>query len=268
MRTILICFGEVDARRRRTKRGENLATLLVVDVAKVLAACPTAWFSLLVRRPDRVVYPAAPVLNADADGCVRYAVTNVETALPGEVEIEVQARDGDVLIKSHTFAIEVLQDLSESGSTPGPSPPEPAWSDKVIEAALISGENADRMETALKEAEELIASFASELVPGALVVARSDNTVGSLAKGQPGQVLSTDEDGALVWVSVAPGTVGEIPVATGALLGLVRSSEPTLPDSVAVNADGKMTVNSLNVNKLYVAQQDEWVLNAGGAEPV
>lgn len=76
------------------------------------------------------------------------------------------------------------------------------------------------------------------LVSGALIVGKGNGIIGSLANGQQGQVLSIDEHGALVWMNVVPGTIGEIPVATGALLGLVRSSDPSLPDSIAVNTIG------------------------------
>ena len=103
------------------------------------------------------------------------------------------------------------------------------------------------------------------LVPGALIIGYPNGTIGSLVSGQAGQLLSIDEQGTLAWVTVVPGDTGQIPIATGALLGLVRASDPSLPDSVAVTAAGHMTVNNLNVSKLYVAPGDEWVLEGGSA---
>lgn len=54
-----------------------------------------------------------------------------------------------------------------------------------------------------------------------------------------------------------------IPVATGALLGLVKGSADA--DKVAVAEDGTMSVNSYSTTKLFVPEGDELVLNGGNA---
>lgn len=88
----------------------------------------------------------------------------------------------------------------------------------------------------------------------------------SLTAGSPGQVLSVDGNGALVWMTPVPGSLEEIPTASGALLGMVRSSDGSAPDSVAVDSEGRMTVNNLDVSKLYIPDGDAWILRAGTAE--
>lgn len=98
-------------------------------------------------------------------------------------------------------------------------------------------------------------------VDGALLVGK-EGGAGSLANGAPGQVLSVSDRGRLLWATIP---VPELHVA-GALLGGVRSSDDSLPNSVAVDAQGHMTVNSLGVERLRVKDSDEWVLDAGTAK--
>lgn len=54
-----------------------------------------------------------------------------------------------------------------------------------------------------------------------------------------------------------------IPIATGALLGLVKSSEE--PDKIFVGQDGTMNVNSININKLYIGTGDTFTLECGSS---
>ena len=56
--------------------------------------------------------------------------------------------------------------------------------------------------------------------------------------------------------------IAAIPVA-GSLLGLVKSTDAA--NGIKVAEDGTMSVNSVNVDKLYVAEGDEFVLNGGSA---
>lgn len=54
-----------------------------------------------------------------------------------------------------------------------------------------------------------------------------------------------------------------IPVATGALFGVVKSSADA--DKVAVAEDGTMSINSYSTTKLYIPEGDELILNGGNA---
>lgn len=56
--------------------------------------------------------------------------------------------------------------------------------------------------------------------------------------------------------------IAAIPVA-GALLGLVKSSEAD--NQIKVEEDGSMSINRVSVDKLYVEENDEFVLNGGSA---
>lgn len=56
----------------------------------------------------------------------------------------------------------------------------------------------------------------------------------------------------------------DIPAATASALGVVMGSDAA--DGVSVAADGVMTVNSLNVNKLYQSEGDTLVLDGGRAQ--
>lgn len=54
-----------------------------------------------------------------------------------------------------------------------------------------------------------------------------------------------------------------IPIATVEQLGLVKSS--TDNDAVSIDGEGKMTVNKISAMKLYVAEEDELILDGGKA---
>ena len=54
-----------------------------------------------------------------------------------------------------------------------------------------------------------------------------------------------------------------IPIATVEQLGLVKSSADN--DSVSIDGEGKMTVNKISAMKLYVAEDDELILDGGKA---
>jgi len=54
-----------------------------------------------------------------------------------------------------------------------------------------------------------------------------------------------------------------IPVASGTLLGVVKSSDAE--NGVTVNADGTMTVNAISASKLVQAEGEVLVLNGGAA---
>ncbi len=102
-------------------------------------------------------------------------------------------------------------------------------------------------------------------IPGALVIAKEEGKLGAFMLGAAGQLLSVDDAGALTWITLAPGTGDAIPIATAALVGLVRSS--ALPDTITVNGEtGVMTVNAVSVGKLRVDTGDEWILHAGTAQ--
>lgn len=55
----------------------------------------------------------------------------------------------------------------------------------------------------------------------------------------------------------------DIPIATSEKLGVVKSAQ--IENSIQVQADGSMTVNSLNINKLVQTPGEELILNGGTA---
>lgn len=55
----------------------------------------------------------------------------------------------------------------------------------------------------------------------------------------------------------------DLPTATMSVLGLVKGSESE--NGVGVNADGTMTVHSLNVNKLVQSEGEDLILDGGAA---
>ena len=75
--------------------------------------------------------------------------------------------------------------------------------------------------------------------------------------------INSETDGLLVKAKAyTDEKISAIPVA-GALLGLVKSSEED--NKVKVENDGTMSINRISVNKLYVEEGDEFILNGGTA---
>lgn len=126
---------------------ENAASQLVVKVQGILEDSPQATFSILVRRADGVVYPADTMLAPDDQGNIAYVLLETDVAVPGLLEIEVQARDGGRLIKSRTFPFVVAMAMCGDGV---PDPIEVPWADRIIND---TADNATRAESAAKEAK-------------------------------------------------------------------------------------------------------------------
>lgn len=88
----------------------------------------------------------------------------------------------------------------------------------------------------------------------------SQDKVTGLSDALDGKISSVQANGTLI---EAVGGVVNIPLAGNGIVGLVTSSNAE--NNVAVNADGTMTVNSLNINKLVQTAGDVLVLDGGDA---
>lgn len=86
------------------------------------------------------------------------------------------------------------------------------------------------------------------------------NKITGLTEALAGKISSIQANGTLI---EAVGGVVNIPLAGNGIVGLVTSS--TAENNVVVNADGTMTVNSLNINKLVQTAGDVLVLDGGDA---
>ena len=63
----------------------------------------------------------------------------------------------------------------------------------------------------------------------------------------------------------------QLPIASGNVVGLVRgvsesASEEEKENKIIINEDGTMSVYALNVNKLYVDPEDDFILGGYGAD--
>ena len=88
----------------------------------------------------------------------------------------------------------------------------------------------------------------------------SQDKVTGLSDELDGKISGVQANGTLI---EAVGGVVNIPLAGNGIVGLVTSS--TAENNVAVNADGTMTVNSLNINKLVQTDGEFLVLDGGDA---
>lgn len=78
-----------------------------------------------------------------------------------------------------------------------------------------------------------------------------------------GNLLSVAADGSLVDSGIPAADIGKLNIATDTVLGGVYSS--SLDNYVAVDAAGRMKLNRVSTNLLYVPDGDEFILNGGTA---
>jgi len=78
-----------------------------------------------------------------------------------------------------------------------------------------------------------------------------------------GNLLSVAADGSLVDSGISASDIGKLNIATDTVLGGVYSS--SLDNYIAVDTAGRMKLNRVSTNLLYVPDGDEFILNGGTA---
>ena len=143
------------------RRGENLATQICFDVPEDLSGYT---YTVYVRRPrERESYPAAYIAR---DGnTIVWTVSNVDTALSGEGQVQIRFTDNDVVVKTIIYRTEVGNAIDINTS----QAPEwqATWLDALTElaeethtnaeAAAESEANAKTSEDNAKDSEEAAA---------------------------------------------------------------------------------------------------------------
>jgi hypothetical protein len=92
-------------------RGESGATLLIIDVGDIARTYPNARFSVVVQRVNGPPYPVASNLRAESEQFI-WAVDPYVTAKEGKVDIEIQARQGDAVLKGFKWPFFVAASIS------------------------------------------------------------------------------------------------------------------------------------------------------------
>ncbi len=136
--------------------GDSLATEVAVDVSAVIDRYPGATFALIARRPDGTVYPAAVDMPV-TEGTVRYSLTGMETALAGDVDLEIQARQGDAVVKSYRVLLTVRDSIGVGGEVP--EDPAFGWVDEVLGAVTRAQAAAEEAAAAAADAREAAADI-------------------------------------------------------------------------------------------------------------
>jgi len=183
-----------------------------------------------VRRRDNVTYPAAAGLIPDANGFAFYVLTDTDTAIPGEFVLEIQAIQGDKIVKSNIIESWIEDSLSADTDTPPPS--EPSWVQdilKAVDAAISAGqaasEAADQVTEAMEGLQDILQAIEDGMPvgpPGPQGVPGQDGQTGP--QGLPGQGVPSGgavgavlrktgtEDYAAEWEKLAANDVGAVPV--------------------------------------------------------
>ncbi|MDL2317787.1 hypothetical protein LJC74_01660 [Eubacteriales bacterium OttesenSCG-928-A19] len=159
---VALTFARTLKTRPVVVRGENDATEIRVDCTPALKLWPDATFTLLFKRPGGEAYIAAEGLTADEKNNITYLLTDVETAIPGTLSMEVQARQSGVLAKSFLYYFKIEPGIDPTGEPPEPTPD---WIDEVLDAAeSAKGAAQDAQgasEDAAKSAEDAAKAAAS-----------------------------------------------------------------------------------------------------------
>lgn len=135
-RHVEVVFGKPFNKTAIGYDGENLASSVTMDCGLVAERHPDAQYTLLFSRSQELPYIAVPTMAADAEHRLHYTLTSAETAVPGPLRMEVQAREGEVLLKSFVFYFDILKSLD--APTQPPAPPAPGWATAVLEAAVLA----------------------------------------------------------------------------------------------------------------------------------
>lgn len=107
--------------------------------------------------------------------------------------------------------------------------------------------------------ETALANKVDKTEDGRLITNTEATKLEGIAEGAT--KVSASETNGNILINDSEQTVYTLPTATGALLGGVKSSADA--NKVSVGADGVMEVNSLDVQKLFVAEGDELILDGG-----
>ena len=166
--------------------GENQAARLWVSCADILDSWPAARISIVMTRPDGGVYPAAVGLVPSGKGGVEYDVTMYDLSIPGKVQVELQAVEGERVVKSAIYSFWVRAGL---GGDPTPPKP-PSWIDEVIST----------VNTAMSAISQITARVDAE---GHLFFTLGDGTeidageigLGAGTEGPPGETGATGPQG-------------------------------------------------------------------------
>lgn len=151
MKIYAVAFDAAYPQAAAAVQGETGATVLQIDCRAVLDRWPGARLSIVAKRPDGEAYPALAAALPDGKGIVPYALTTVDTAVPGTLELELQARDGAVLVRSIAYAVEVTRQLVPPGTA---APPDAApWVDVALDAVHDSTVAAEQARAAQADAE-------------------------------------------------------------------------------------------------------------------
>lgn len=127
------------------RQGENLAKRILFPVQKVIEAYGNGTFQLVNRRfREKTPYPVEVTFE---DGIVYWEVTNVDTAIAGDGECELQFYVNDVLAKPFRFRTSVETSISGEGTGDVPEPGQ-SWVDQAIEAGMSAAESAAQAQAA------------------------------------------------------------------------------------------------------------------------
>ena len=118
------------------RRGENLATRVIFDVAEWESLYGEGIFHLLHRRNgDKYPYP---VVTAYEPGRVIWDVSKTDLAVVGKGLAELQYWAGETRVKSAVFSTRTATSLDNEG--PYPDEPEASWVEKILAAAGSAGD--------------------------------------------------------------------------------------------------------------------------------
>lgn len=266
-----------------TAKGDHEARIIVLEDAKTAHDAEYAALHAIVEGHTTAIAGKAEQTALDAVSAKAAAnetaiKTLNDTTIPGlNTEIGKKANAADVYTKTEIGTIDEGKTIVQ-----------------MIEDAKTAATYDDSAIRALITAEETRATAAEGALDGRLVtvedffkaVETPDEVIDTLAeivsyiesdKTGAASMLASIEQNTNAIAAINDGTSGilaqakkytddsiaGLPFATAEKAGLVKSTDAI--DGVSVAADGTMSVNSISASKLYVPEDEELVMNGGGA---
>jgi hypothetical protein len=151
------------------RRGENLATRLLIDVSAWQGVAGTdALYTLILRRADGVAWPVLTAATPES-GIIAYVLAAADTAVAGLTQWELQALHSEVVVKSASWRMHVA-DAIAAGDPPEDF--EATWLDQIAANAAA----AEAAQTAAEEAQGEAQANADATAADRLAVAQDKAT--------------------------------------------------------------------------------------------
>lgn len=253
-RNVEVAFGKAYGTLPVGYAGEHLASMVSVDCGAVAERYPGATYAILLSRANEEPYIPAPAVTPDANHRIAYTLTRTETAIPGTLRMEVQARDGKTVLKSSIFYFSIGKSLDTPA--PPPAPAMPGWAEAVLEAEAVALDSAARAAAAEAGAVRSAAGAAQSERQALAYRDEAEAAAATAAELWPCFAVQTASGG----VAAIQSGLDGVPLAVAVQTVATQSGSGTPDPSNARPIAGKSSVTVARSGKNHLTS-DDWANN-------